>query len=208
MARPLWKGAISFGLVTIPVSLHSATRQSELRFRQLDRRDRSCLASIYEADADGGWAAFDQFYTILASRTRTQNPRVGCLVSCPSSPYHIPGAAYRARRADFIGNFNAGNLRIDGGEHSSRTLASVPRFRPTACCPSTGLALATPRRADARSARTDHAKAATKFNVSVSSRLARGLSTDNGSRYGHAWRQLQFSSRPALASYGDQQFMW
>ena len=41
MARPLWKGAISFGLVTIPVSVYSATRTDTLRFRQLDRRDNS-----------------------------------------------------------------------------------------------------------------------------------------------------------------------
>jgi DNA end-binding protein Ku len=41
VARPLWKGAISFGLVTIPVHVYSATRRSELRFRQLDRRDNS-----------------------------------------------------------------------------------------------------------------------------------------------------------------------
>lgn len=41
MARPLWKGAISFGLVTIPVNVFSATRRDELRFRQLDRRDKS-----------------------------------------------------------------------------------------------------------------------------------------------------------------------
>ena len=41
MARPLWKGAISFGLVTIPVNVFSATRRDELRFRQLDRRDNS-----------------------------------------------------------------------------------------------------------------------------------------------------------------------
>jgi DNA end-binding protein Ku len=39
MARPLWKGNISFGLVTIPVNLYSATRRDELRFRQLDRAD-------------------------------------------------------------------------------------------------------------------------------------------------------------------------
>lgn len=41
MARPLWKGAISFGLVTIPVNVYSATRTDTLRFRQLDRRDNS-----------------------------------------------------------------------------------------------------------------------------------------------------------------------
>ena len=41
MARPLWKGAISFGLVTIPVNVYTATRTDTLRFRQLDRRDNS-----------------------------------------------------------------------------------------------------------------------------------------------------------------------
>ena len=41
MARPLWKGAISFGLVTIPVNVYTATRRDELRFRQLDRRDHN-----------------------------------------------------------------------------------------------------------------------------------------------------------------------
>jgi DNA end-binding protein Ku len=41
MARPLWKGSISFGLVTIPVHVYSATRARALRFRQLDRHDRS-----------------------------------------------------------------------------------------------------------------------------------------------------------------------
>jgi DNA end-binding protein Ku len=41
MARPIWKGAISFGLVTIPVNVYSATRRDELRFRQLDRRDNT-----------------------------------------------------------------------------------------------------------------------------------------------------------------------
>jgi DNA end-binding protein Ku len=41
VARPLWNGAISFGLVTIPVQVFSATRRNELRFRQLDRRDNS-----------------------------------------------------------------------------------------------------------------------------------------------------------------------
>ena len=33
--RALWKGAISFGLVTIPVSLYPATKREELKFRLL-----------------------------------------------------------------------------------------------------------------------------------------------------------------------------
>ncbi len=37
-SRALWKGAISFGLVHIPVSLHSATSDSGLDFDWLDKR--------------------------------------------------------------------------------------------------------------------------------------------------------------------------
>ena len=36
--RSIWKGAISFGLVYIPVSLHSATRESGIDFDWLDKR--------------------------------------------------------------------------------------------------------------------------------------------------------------------------
>ena len=39
MARVLWKGAISFGLVNIPVGLYSAEHRNELSFAMLDRRD-------------------------------------------------------------------------------------------------------------------------------------------------------------------------
>lgn len=35
MARPTWRGAISFGLVNVPVQLFTAVRNHDLRFRQL-----------------------------------------------------------------------------------------------------------------------------------------------------------------------------
>lgn len=41
MSRAIWKGAISFGLVNIPVELHSAEQRDELSFDLLDRRDLS-----------------------------------------------------------------------------------------------------------------------------------------------------------------------
>jgi DNA end-binding protein Ku len=42
MPRPIWKGAISFGLVTIPVGLYSAVEsRGELHFRQLHAKDAS-----------------------------------------------------------------------------------------------------------------------------------------------------------------------
>ncbi|GAA0563875.1 non-homologous end joining protein Ku [Actinomadura livida] len=37
--RSIWKGAISFGLVTIPVKLYSATEQRDVRFHQVHRQD-------------------------------------------------------------------------------------------------------------------------------------------------------------------------
>lgn len=41
MARSLWKGAISFGLVYIPVDLYSAVKTNELDLTMLDKRDFS-----------------------------------------------------------------------------------------------------------------------------------------------------------------------
>lgn len=37
MARPIWSGAINFGLVTIPVELYSATEDHTISFRQFQR---------------------------------------------------------------------------------------------------------------------------------------------------------------------------
>ena len=39
MPRTMWKGAISFGLVSIPVGLYPATEEKTLRFNQLHDKD-------------------------------------------------------------------------------------------------------------------------------------------------------------------------
>src|SRR5882757_10425574 len=41
MARALWKGAVNFGLVNIPVELFSAEDRKEFKFSMLDKRDFS-----------------------------------------------------------------------------------------------------------------------------------------------------------------------
>jgi DNA end-binding protein Ku len=41
MARSLWKGAISFGLVNIPVELFPAEERKGFQFSMLDKRDLS-----------------------------------------------------------------------------------------------------------------------------------------------------------------------
>lgn len=41
MARPIWKGNITFGLVNVPVTLLSAEKRNELHFRLLDSRNKA-----------------------------------------------------------------------------------------------------------------------------------------------------------------------
>ena len=42
MPRPVWKGAVTFGLVSVPVNLYPATRrQAELSFRLLHKKDNA-----------------------------------------------------------------------------------------------------------------------------------------------------------------------
>ncbi|MDE1169880.1 MAG: Ku protein [Verrucomicrobium sp.] len=51
--RALWKGSITFGLVTIPVGLFPATRREELSFRLLRKSDLSPVNYKRVAEADG-----------------------------------------------------------------------------------------------------------------------------------------------------------
>lgn len=39
MARPIWNGTISFGLVNIPIRLHNAVKNKNLHFHQLRKKD-------------------------------------------------------------------------------------------------------------------------------------------------------------------------
>ncbi len=58
--RPIWKGSISFGLVTIPVALVSASRQEELKFRLLRNPDLSPVNYKRVAAVDGKEVPWDQ----------------------------------------------------------------------------------------------------------------------------------------------------
>ena len=44
MARAIWTGALSFGLVNIPVQVHTAVRESRPHFRLLHAKDRSPIS--------------------------------------------------------------------------------------------------------------------------------------------------------------------
>jgi len=59
MARPIWNGAISFGLVSIPVKLFSATLDKSVRFHQIDSRTGSRVRQKRVAEADGVEVTYD-----------------------------------------------------------------------------------------------------------------------------------------------------
>ncbi len=57
--RPIWKGAISFGLVTIPVKLYAATEEKDIRFHLLHKEDGGRIEMKRVCSLDGKEVAWD-----------------------------------------------------------------------------------------------------------------------------------------------------
>src|SRR5687768_1424827 len=60
MARAIWKGSIAFGLVNIPVELHTAVRDSRPRFRMLHAEDKSPVKFERICAREGKPVAWDE----------------------------------------------------------------------------------------------------------------------------------------------------
>ena len=73
--RSIWKGAISFGLVSIPVKLYSATEERDIAFRQVHREDggriryqricTTCGEEVAYADIAKGYEMKDGSIVVL-----------------------------------------------------------------------------------------------------------------------------------------------
>jgi DNA end-binding protein Ku len=59
MPRALWKGSVAFGLVNIPVELHTAVRDSRPRFRMLHAEDNSPIKMERVCAREGTPVAWD-----------------------------------------------------------------------------------------------------------------------------------------------------
>ncbi|NNC78926.1 MAG: Ku protein [Acidimicrobiales bacterium] len=59
MARPIWSGSISFGLVNIPVKLFSAVRRKNVRFNQIDSKTGSRVKQKRVSAATGEEVEYD-----------------------------------------------------------------------------------------------------------------------------------------------------
>ncbi|GAC1322952.1 MAG: Ku protein [Thermoleophilaceae bacterium] len=60
MASSLWSGALSFGLVNVPIQLVTATQDREVRFHQLHDRDGVRIQTRRVCPADGEEVPFDR----------------------------------------------------------------------------------------------------------------------------------------------------
>ena len=136
MARPLWKGAISFGLVTIPVNVFSATRRDELRFRQLDRRDNTPITREAGQRGDrrrGGVGRHRQGLRVRRGLVRRARP--GRLQQGQRQGHgddrHRAGRASRRRAAAVLREAAVRGARQ--GRHASRTTSCARR-----CCAPAG----------------------------------------------------------------------
>ena len=59
MARSIWSGSISFGLVNVPVKLYTAVSRKTVHFHQLHDADRSRIRQKRVCEADGEEVAFE-----------------------------------------------------------------------------------------------------------------------------------------------------
>jgi DNA end-binding protein Ku len=58
--RAIWKGAVTFGLVSIPVKLYSATEERDIRFHQVHRADGGRVKYKRTCTACGNEVAYDE----------------------------------------------------------------------------------------------------------------------------------------------------
>jgi DNA end-binding protein Ku len=71
MARPLWSGALNFGLVNVPVALHSAVRDLDVHFNQLHEADGSPIETRRVCAHEGHevqWAEIAKGYELEDGR--------------------------------------------------------------------------------------------------------------------------------------------
>jgi DNA end-binding protein Ku len=60
MARAIWSGSISFGLLNVPVKLYSAVSRRQISFRELRESDSSRVRHKRVAEADGEEVAYEE----------------------------------------------------------------------------------------------------------------------------------------------------
>ena len=70
MARAIWSGSISFGLLNVPVKLYSAVSRKSVSFRELRASDSSRIRHRRVAEADGKEVPYEELEELDPKKTR------------------------------------------------------------------------------------------------------------------------------------------
>jgi DNA end-binding protein Ku len=144
MARALWSGSLSFGLVSVPVRLHSGAVDTDLHFRQLHASDhapiemrRFCaeedeevpyeeIASGYEGD-DGEQVILTDAELATAAPRKTRTIDIEAFVDLADvDPIHFDHPYLLAPAGDSEGVLRAYRLLVEVMERTER--AALGRF--------------------------------------------------------------------------------
>jgi len=144
MARSLWTGSISFGLVNVPVALYSAVRDLDVHFRQLHEKDgapietrRFCseedkevpfeaIGHGYEEDDKDPVVLTDEDLAAAAPR-KTRTIDIEAFVDVPDvDPIYFDHPYYLAPVGEAEGNLRAYRLLVKVMESTDR--AALGRF--------------------------------------------------------------------------------
>ncbi len=144
MARSLWTGSISFGLVNVPVALYSAVRDLDVHFRQLHEKDgapidtrRFCseedkevpyeaIGHGYELDDDKQVVLTDEDLAAAAPR-KTRTIDIEAFVDVDEvDPIYFDHPYYLAPVGEAEGNLRAYKLLLKVMESTDR--AALGRF--------------------------------------------------------------------------------
>ena len=60
MARAIWSGAINFGLVSVPVKMHTAVRQKDIAFHQIDEKSGARIRNKRVSEKTGREVPYEQ----------------------------------------------------------------------------------------------------------------------------------------------------
>jgi DNA end-binding protein Ku len=144
MARPLWSGSLGFGLVNVPVALHSGLVDTDLHFRQLHEKDhapiemhRFCaeedaevpyeeIASGYETD-DGELVILTDAELATAAPRKTRTIDIEAFVDLADvDPIHFDHPYVLMPSGDSEGTLRAYRLLVEVMERTER--AALGRF--------------------------------------------------------------------------------
>jgi DNA end-binding protein Ku len=144
MARSLWTGSISFGLVNVPVALYSAVRDLDVHFRQLHEKDgapidtrRFCsdedrevafddIGHGYELDAGTQVVLTDEDLAAAAPRKTRTIDIEGFVDVADVDPIYFDHPYFLAPVGEAEGNLRAYQLLVEVMESTDR--AALGRF--------------------------------------------------------------------------------